>query len=198
MIVDQKNNTYHRLESDLESKAMEIFLAMPDTDWVKAQDGPHYYVVEGILHKTIIDLVRYLLDGSREFVSIKAEGEAAREEEAKMKLLNNQLPKDSRDRFLVMTDEQIRKARVNASRHILRSRELATDVRTARVHEALLEMGGRARVWEISERLTDLTCAQVVTATWDMIAKGIAKHDHPAPERFLRSKGSWIRAVTKE
>lgn len=198
VIVDRSTNTYHRLESNLEAGLVKILLARHDTLSIKAQDGPYSVVVEGktILH--IVDVRRTADDGSITYFVVKAGGRTARETEALVKLLNNQLPKSSRDRFVLVTNKDITKGRVNAAGNILHTREVRNDAETSRVHDALLECGGRAKVWHLAHRLPDLHLANLWTAVWDLIDRGLAIHDHQSSANVLASAGSWIRAVSKE
>src|SRR3546814_102092 len=138
------------------------------------------------------------VDGySTDFV-VKAEGRTALETAAVVKLLNNQLPKSSRDRFVLVTNEDITKGRVNAAWNILHTREVRNDAEASRVHEALLERGGLAKVWHLAHRLPDLHLANIWTAVWDLIDRGLAIHDRRSSANVLMSAGSWIRAVSKE
>lgn len=198
MLVDRSTNTYHRLESNLEAGLVKILLARHDTLSIKAQDGPYSVAVEGrtVLH--IVDVRRTATDGSVTYFVVKAEGRTARETAALVKLLNNHLPNNSRDRFVLVTNKDITKGRVKAAEHILHARQVGSDLETARVHEALLDCGGRARIWHLAHRLPDLHLANIWTAVWDLIDRGHAIHDHANPGEVLPSAGSWVRAVSKE
>ncbi|WP_245430276.1 MULTISPECIES: hypothetical protein [Rhizobium] len=197
-VVDRKTNTYHRLESGLERDLVKLFFLRDDVVSIKAQDGPHRYKVEGKFHEHIIDVAAGLDDGSVEHWAVKPEGPTAEQTRAEMKLLNNQHRKDGGDEFFLATSEDISKARVNFAGNILHTREVANEFETARVHEALLELGGRARIWQLAVRLPDLYLSAVRTAVWDLIDKGLAVHDHPSPEAVVVSAGSWILAVGKD
>ncbi|MGR9503672.1 hypothetical protein ACU8MW_08140 [Rhizobium leguminosarum] len=196
--VDRKNNTYHRMESGLEADLVTILLARHDTASIKAQDGPHRYTVEGKVQEHIIDVGRVAVNGSYTLFAVKPEGETAERTRGEMKLLNNQLHKDSPDRFVLVTDQDITKARVNLARNILHTRDVLNDSDTARVLAALLELGGCARIWQLAEALPDLYLSAVSTAVWDLFDKEIIVHAHPEPEAVLVSRASWIRVIVKE
>ncbi|MGV4796312.1 hypothetical protein [Rhizobium sp. F40D2] len=195
--VDPVTNTYHRMESGLESDLVTILLARHDTQRIKAQDGPHPYVVEGNRHEHMIDVLWGADDGSSTRFAVKPSGRTAERTRGEMQLLNNQLPKESRDRFVLVTDEEITKGRVNLAQNILHTRKVLNEFDTARVHEALLAMGGLARVWQLSERLPDLYLSAVCTAVCDLVDKGLIIYDHPKPEDVIFSTASWVRAVRK-
>lgn len=198
MIVDRSTNTYHRLESNLEAGLVKILLARHDTLAIKAQDGPYSVIVEGktVLH--IVDVRRTAAGGAITYFVVKAEGSTARATAGLVKLLNNQLPKNSVDRFVLVTNRDITKGRVNAAENILHTREVRNNSETSRVHDALLEHGGRAKVWHLAQRLPDLSLANIWTAVWDMLDRQLAIFDHPTPENIIMSEGSWIRAISKD
>ncbi|WP_234711653.1 hypothetical protein [Rhizobium rhizogenes] len=196
-VVDPATNTYHRMESGLEADLVTILLARHDTRRIKAQDGPYPYVVEGKKHHHMIDVLWGADDGSTNRIAVKVSGSAAERTRGEMQLLNNQLPKESRGRFVLVTDEEITKGRVNLARNILHTRKVLNEFDTARVHEALLAMGGVARVWQLSERLPDLYLSAVCTAVCDLVDNGLIIYDHPKPEDVIFSLASWVRVVTK-
>lgn len=104
VILDRSTNTYHRLESNLEAGLVKILLARHDTLAIKGQDGPYSVIVEGktILH--IVDVRRTAVGGAITYFVVKAEGSTARATAGLVKLLNNQLPKNSGDRFVLVTN----------------------------------------------------------------------------------------------
>ncbi|MDE8762010.1 MULTISPECIES: hypothetical protein [Rhizobium] len=196
-MVDPATNTYHRMESGLESDLVTILLARDDTRRIKAQDGPHPYVVEGKRHEHMIDVLWGADDGSITRFAVKPSGSTAERTRGEMQLLNNQLSKESRDRFILVTDEEITKGRVNLAQNILHTRKVLNDFDTERVHDALLEMGGHALVWQLAERLPDLYLSAVCTAVCDLVDKGLIIYDHPKPEDVVFSRASWVRVVNK-
>jgi hypothetical protein len=197
-MVDRKNNTYHRMESGLEADLVTILLARHDTESIKAQDGPHFYTVEGAVHEHMIDVGRLATNDTNTLFAVKVEGEAAERTRAEMQLLNNQLSTESTDRFVLVTDRDITKARVNFARNILHTRDVLNESDTARVLATLLDLGGCARIWQLAAALPDLYLSAVSTAVWDLFDKGIIVHAHPEPEAVLVSRASWIRVIEKE
>jgi hypothetical protein len=195
--VDPVTNTYHRMESGLEDDLVTILRARHDTRRIKAQDGPHPYVVEGTAREHMTDVLWGADDGSNTRFAVKPSGPTADRTRGEMQLLNNQLSKESRDRFVLVTDEEITKGRVNLARNILHTRKVLSDLDTARVHDALLGMGGHARVWQLAQRLPDLYLSAVYTAVCDLVDKGLIIYDHPKPEDVIFSWASWVRAVKK-
>lgn len=194
-MLDRETNTYHRMESGLEADLVTILLVRNDTRRIKAQDGPHSFLVEGKRHQHTIDVLREARDGSTTRYAVKPSGHTAKRTRGEMQLLNNQLAKNSRDRFVLVTDEEITKGRVNLARNILHTRRVLNDSDTLRVHEALMGMGGAARVWQLSERLPDLYLSAVCTAVCDLVDKGLITYAHPKPEDVVFSLASWVRAV---
>lgn len=196
-MVDPKTNSYHRMESGLETELVTILLARHDTHRIKAQDGPHPYVVEGKTHEHMIDVLWGADGGADTRFAVKPSGRTAEHTRVEMQLLNNQLPKDSRDRFVLVTDKEITKGRVNLAQNILHTRKVLNDFDTARVHEALLELGGHALIWQLANRLPDLYLSAVCTAVCDLVDKGLIVYDHPKPEDVVFSRASRVRAVKK-
>lgn len=188
-------NAAHRLESNLEAGAMEIFMARHDVVAVRAQVGPIEYLRNGVARFHYADLCVEFTNGCTILYAVRHSSMCA-DLEIELEHIRNHGLKKYAHSIKLLTEEDISKPRIYRAREILRARNLNNEVCNELVLHTLKNLGGRATVHDVVSRLPKyFTYSNGWTAIWSMIDRDLVIHDHPEADSTPLNRTSWVRHV---
>lgn len=192
------DNTAHRLESDLEASAMDMFAANPEVVAIRTQFGPLTYTLAGREYKHYVDICVDFRNGARFLYAIRAKNNVGGLE-TEVKHIRNQSLKLWAHEIHMLTEEQISKPAVYSSQQKVRSRTLRNKANNGYLVSALEDLGGHAAIFSVFNYLeAKMTFADVWEAVWALLDDGLILHDHHDPKASIMTRLSTIRLAKGE
>jgi hypothetical protein len=192
--VDPNTNTRVRLESGLEAGAMAIFLADRNVVAIRPQYGPVWFKRDGEWHKHYFDLCVDYRTGRRGLYAVRNEAHAA-EVAKELELICNYDLHNHADFAELWTEKEISKPTVYRASEIVRARRMNNEGNTRLVMKALIDAGGRSRVYDLISKLENVMVSCGWTALWSLIARGLVEHHHAQAHELKLEFHSWVRLV---
>ncbi|MBB3979581.1 hypothetical protein GGQ64_004825 [Rhizobium azooxidifex] len=192
--VEPNTNTRVRLESGLEASAMMIFLADRNVVAIRPQFGPVWFKRDDVWHKHYFDLCVDYRTGRRGLYAVRNENHAP-EVESDLELICNYDLHNHAHFAELWTEKEISKPAVYRASEIVRARRMNNEGNTQLVMKALIDAGGRARVYDLISNLKGVMVSCGWTALWSLIGRGLVAHHHARADQVNLEFHSWVRLV---
>lgn len=153
------------------------------------------YLRNGKRREHIVDLCVDFRNGCRILYVVRNSANTKDLEFIVEQIRNQDLKKHAHE-IRIVTEETIPKEMVHKAEEILRAKTLANRENNDRVLHILADMGRRATIYKVLERLPAcISWAEGWTAIWSLIADGLVRHDHPRAAVSVMTDLSTIQLI---
>lgn len=190
-----RDGTAHRLESELETGAMELFNANQNVVAIRTQFGPIPFRREGKNREHYADICVDFRNGCRNLYAVRNEANIG-DLKIELELIRTQTLRQYAHGLHLLTEAQITKPEIYRAREMARATKLRNSEKTEWVTDALRALGGSAVIFDLATYLgTKLVFAELWTAIWALFHDGLIRHVHPNPAAAVITRLSRIRIV---
>jgi hypothetical protein len=193
-----RDGTAHRLESELEASAMEMFNANPDVVAIRTQFGPLPFRREGKDFNHFADLCVDFRNGCRNLYAVRAAANVGNLE-FELDLIRKGSLKRYAHGLYLLTENEITKPAVMRAEQMVRSQTRRNTNTTAYLFDALVGHGVPVPIFELYSMLEGkLSFSELWTAIWALFDQGVIRHDHPDPANAVMTRLSRISIVEED
>ncbi len=193
-----RDGTAHRLESELEASAMEMFNANPNAVAIRTQFGPLPFRREGKDFNHFADLCVDFRNGCRNLYAVRATANLG-DLEVELDLIRKGSLKRYAHGLYLLTENEITKPAVIRAGQMVSSQTQQNSAKTAKVLKALARVCRPVVIFDLYHMLEGkLAFSELWTAIWALFDKGVIRHDHPDPANAVMTRLSTISIVKED